>query len=902
MKSNRFTFRSLFIAIFILCFSFVPSAYAAEPHNNQVVIMTVQELRDAGVPLPDGTFIKNGEALSSDDLIMFNSHIAVAISVGTPNPWGYPPNSILDASLMVDSRSGSESLLDAAKNGSLKAGTDTIWDMEFLMDNWDSWGPENSKPRTMMISENIDFDGDGVGDGNKGLVSTRKFAQEGKTPMDVVTYYVLGNDDNYLRINTIVSNPANGDAYDKSVSTDGPGLSTGYSLGNKGAYMFAPDKSVGAPYNKFVNTYNKEYSVSLIDLKAETADLWGSSGYKDTERKTSYEPGKTYNFEAIFRIDNQGSLEGTLNQLMNEVKVETVAVSGKVLDSATSTPVKSPIIVVEKGEKTFTWVIGKENGSFGFDLPKVEDMNTYKVYALKELYSPSEKAGLTLTGKAYDAGSLKLASTEQITVTVKNDAGQPINARVELLGVTTPAVRYVAQTVFFTDLDNIGLANIPVAAGPYNLEVSSGGYFESLPIKIQGNSATEKATEVTIKKLIAPTANWYSADLHHHTNKSDGSTLPINLIKSQLANGLDVIVTSDHDSIASNGEVADYASKRNVTYLPSLEVSPSWAHFGIFPVTPTAATNMITNKFSIDPYMDFPAMVKKAHNSGTIIVANHPYIAYGLFTAQAASAVPGGYDSNFDLIEINGGVKAAKNQQALDKAMDFWTASLTGSKRYYLTGGSDTHDVLTPNMKTSLYSGKTRTYVNIPGELTSASYMDALLKGNSYVTMGPILYSNNLFGQSTSINNGDKFNLSFDAMSVKGISKVEIFTSGKKIAMSKEFATPSMNRESLSFSFEPNASTWYNIIVTDADGNKAISNPMWVEVKAAPAAEVKGAPATEVKSGARYIVKQGDTVYHIAIRYGTTMQAIILANNLHNPDLIYPGQSFIIPGVSEFTK
>ncbi|HBW34457.1 MAG TPA: hypothetical protein DEF89_03475 [Desulfosporosinus sp.] len=120
--------------------------------------------------------------------------------------------------------------------------------------------------------------------------------------------------------------------------------------------------------------------------------------------------------------------------------------------------------------------------------------------------------------------------------------------------------------------------------------------------------------------------------------------------------------------------------------------------------------------------------------------------------------------------------------------------------------------------------------------------------------------------------------------------------------MSKEFATPSMNRESLSFSFEPNASTWYNIIVTDADGNKAISNPMWVEVKAAPAAEVKGAPATEVKSGARYIVKQGDTVYHIAIRYGTTMQAIILANNLHNPDLIYPGQSFIIPGLSEFTK
>lgn len=46
-----------------------------------------------------------------------------------------------------------------------------------------------------------------------------------------------------------------------------------------------------------------------------------------------------------------------------------------------------------------------------------------------------------------------------------------------------------------------------------------------------------------------------------------------------------------------------------------------------------------------------------------------------------------------------------------------------------------------------------------------------------------------------------------------------------------------------------------------------------------------------------YVVRQGDTVYFIAQRFGTTMQAIILANNLRNPDLIFPGQVLIIPGV-----
>ena len=51
-------------------------------------------------------------------------------------------------------------------------------------------------------------------------------------------------------------------------------------------------------------------------------------------------------------------------------------------------------------------------------------------------------------------------------------------------------------------------------------------------------------------------------------------------------------------------------------------------------------------------------------------------------------------------------------------------------------------------------------------------------------------------------------------------------------------------------------------------------------------------PAHEV-----YVVKKGDSVYKIAKRYGTTMQAIILGNNLRNPDLIYPGQILFIPGI-----
>ncbi|QPC83195.1 LysM peptidoglycan-binding domain-containing protein [Phototrophicus methaneseepsis] len=57
-------------------------------------------------------------------------------------------------------------------------------------------------------------------------------------------------------------------------------------------------------------------------------------------------------------------------------------------------------------------------------------------------------------------------------------------------------------------------------------------------------------------------------------------------------------------------------------------------------------------------------------------------------------------------------------------------------------------------------------------------------------------------------------------------------------------------------------------------------------------------PATEAPSGGVYTVQPGDTLSRIAARFGTTWSAIAAANNIANPNLIYPGQQLIIPGSS----
>jgi LysM repeat protein len=54
--------------------------------------------------------------------------------------------------------------------------------------------------------------------------------------------------------------------------------------------------------------------------------------------------------------------------------------------------------------------------------------------------------------------------------------------------------------------------------------------------------------------------------------------------------------------------------------------------------------------------------------------------------------------------------------------------------------------------------------------------------------------------------------------------------------------------------------------------------------------------ATAPPAGAKtHVVKEGETLYRIALMYSTTVQAIALTNNLPNTNIIYPGQVLTIP-------
>lgn len=59
-------------------------------------------------------------------------------------------------------------------------------------------------------------------------------------------------------------------------------------------------------------------------------------------------------------------------------------------------------------------------------------------------------------------------------------------------------------------------------------------------------------------------------------------------------------------------------------------------------------------------------------------------------------------------------------------------------------------------------------------------------------------------------------------------------------------------------------------------------------------AQIIKSQSEEIRDGI-YVVHSGDNLWNIAKRYGISVDSIIKANNLPDPNTLYPGQQLIIP-------
>jgi hypothetical protein len=321
-----------------------------------------------------------------------------------------------------------------------------------------------------------------------------------------------------------------------------------------------------------------------------------------------------------------------------------------------------------------------------------------------------------------------------------------------------------------------------------------------------GGAAT---VAVSIDKLFDPPARgWYAADLHHHADQAEAVTPPPDLARSQFAAGLDLLFVSDHDSTVNHKALQAIADRRGVPFIPSVEISTSWAHFNAYPLRLGEPLAIDTSNTNVS------AVFAEARRLGAQVVEiNHPFIPYGYFASLDAGVAPGGWDPNFDLIEINA-ANPGDDGKVLAKIWAFWNAG----EHYYLAAGADVHDVW------NHLSGEVRTYAHVDGPLSAQSFAQALKDGHAYVTYGPLIFPDHMFGDQLRLKPGQGFSLGFDLKAVNGLKRVTLISRGA-VVKSLDLA----GREThVDLPLTAMGQTWYALTVEDAAGEHAYTDPIWV--------------------------------------------------------------------------
>jgi len=93
--------------------------------------------------------------------------------------------------------------------------------------------------------------------------------------------------------------------------------------------------------------------------------------------------------------------------------------------------------------------------------------------------------------------------------------------------------------------------------------------------------------------------------------------------------------------------------------------------------------------------------------------------------------------------------------------------------------------------------------------------------------------------------------------------------------------------ESLDLYVDPSITTMASPVTTKASSGRVV-----VTLSAEPPAQAPRQPRASTRI---YVVQRGDHLWRIARQYGTTVQRIMRANNIKNPDLIFAGQRLVIP-------
>ena len=714
--------------------------------------------------------IPAASARAAGDITVINDKLAFALAVTSAAPYGVPRGALVAIAPVHDGTIGRNRVVFA----------------DFIPNNWSAW------PNTYHRVEILE----------RGPRQVRIRAVRDFGTATLTTLYTLKSGDDALAISTTMSNTG------RQVLSD---LLSGLTLWPNSGFLFPVPGLAGvtagaanAALATRVVAYDADWSVTL---HAPYLDQIGS-GSRDLFQLHSLRPGESHTFAGWLQVGTRGDLAPVVAAEIARRRLPAGSLHGTVT-TVDGHAVAQPVVVVEQQGKPYAWTLG-EQGRYRIALPAGD----YQVYATGRGDSRSPSSALHVvagSGQARDFHELSGPGNVDLRIAAAQ-SGAPLDARLVIREGEKPLVGFLGRSTFFTELNDKGHARLELAPGEYLFDVSSGAGFLAPAVQahVQVRSAATSEERVTVTRLFDPPAQgWYAADLHHHADQAEAVTPPAELARSQLAAGLDLLFVSDHDSTTNLGTLQAIAAARHVPFIPGIELSPSWGHFNAYPLDPDARLAIDTST------ADVSAVFREARREGaTVVQVNHPFIPYGYLASLAAGVAPGGFNGGFDLLEINS-ANSEDDGKVLARAWKFWSAG----QRYYLSAGSDTHDVWNEE------SGKVRVFVHPDGPLSLTSFVAALKAGHAYVSYGPLLFPAVMFGSRLQGAPREVTTLAFDLAAVAGLKEAVLIADGT-VRDTRRFSAASRTAH-VEFRLPGADAVWYALRVTDQAGHNAYSDPIW---------------------------------------------------------------------------
>jgi hypothetical protein len=379
------------------------------------------------------------------------------------------------------------------------------------------------------------------------------------------------------------------------------------------------------------------------------------------------------------------------------------------------------------------------------------------------LHVPAGAAALvpTARGFALPAPTPLGEGDASVTLTVPRQATLVVTAKDALSGEVLPArVQVVPEASFAAApkefgapdeargrlhqaFTTTGSVELLVPPGQHRVIVTRGYEYEVYDQPITVTAGETTPVEASLARSVDSTGVM-CADFHIHSFFSvDSHDTVVEKVKSAVADGLDIPVSSEHDWIVDFQPIITQLGLQKWAFgFASEELTTfTYGHFGVIPIVPRPEqVNMgavdWTRKSPAQLFSDVAALPEQP-----ILIVNHPsggsfagYFSQSVLDRATGKGTPDLWSEAFHGIEVFNASDFESNREG---SVADWFALLNAGKAFFAVGSSDSHHIRTAPV------GYPRTCMRLghddPAQVSASGVRDILRSGAATISGGLLM-------------------------------------------------------------------------------------------------------------------------------------------------------------------